>query len=118
MRRLCPSVYLDIVPIYKSASGFSFNPEGEIAEYSVKMRELPGGWFLSELLVNRLVGENEINRVSSCLHRFYESQPPSPVLAEWGRPEKLTIRTDENVVPVRPLEVSSRAPRALHTLRH
>src|SRR5205823_9255901 len=23
-RRLCPSVYLDIVPIYKSASGFSF----------------------------------------------------------------------------------------------
>ncbi len=68
-RRLCPSVYLDIVPIYKSASGFSFKAEGEIAEYSVKMRELPGGWFLSELLVKRLVGENEINRVISCLRQ-------------------------------------------------
>src|SRR5205823_3091078 len=59
-RRLCPSVYLDIVPIYKSASGFSFKAEGAIAEYSVRMRQLPDGWFLSELLVKRFVGENEI----------------------------------------------------------
>src|SRR5213592_1093631 len=117
-RRLCPSVYLDIVPIYKSASGFSFNPEGEIAEYSVKMRELPGGWFLSELLVNRLVGENEINRVISCLHRFYESQPPSPVIEEWGRPEKLKISTDENFVQVGQFVGRTISPAALETIRH
>src|SRR5205814_8997114 len=66
-RRLCQSVYLDIVPIYKSASGFSFKAEGVLAEYSVNMRELPGGWLLSELLVKRLVGETEIDRVISCL---------------------------------------------------
>src|SRR6266699_3014840 len=117
-RRLCPSVYLDIVPIYKSASGFSFNPEGEIAEYSVKMRELPGGWFLSELLVKRLVDENEINRVISCLHRFYESQPPSPVIEEWGRPEKLKISTDENFVQVEPFVRRTISPAAFETIRH
>src|SRR5947199_2338080 len=117
-RRLCPSVYLDIVPIYKSASGFSFNPEGEIAEYSVKMRELPGGWFLSELLVKRLVGENEINRVISCLRRFYESQPPSPVIEEWGRPEKLKISTDENFVQVEPFVGKTISPAAFETIRH
>ena len=117
-RRLCPSVYLDIVPIYKSASGFSFNPEGEIAEYSVKMRELPGGWFLSELLVKRLVGENEINRVISCLRRFYESQPPSPVIEEWGRPEKLKISTDENFVQVEPFVRRTISPAAFETIRH
>src|SRR5438094_1822224 len=117
-RRLCPSVYLDIVPIYKSASGFSFNPEGEIAEYSVKMRELPGGWFLSELLVKRLVGENEINRVISCLHRFYESQPPSPEIEEWGRPEKLKISTDENFAQVEPLVGRTISTVAFETIRH
>src|SRR5437899_12477014 len=117
-RRLCPSVYLDIVPIYKSASGFSFNPEGEIAEYSVKMRELPGGWFLSELLVKRFVGENEINRLISCLHRFYESQPPSPVIEEWGRPEKIKISTDENFVQVGPFVGRTISPAALETIRH
>ncbi len=117
-RRLCPSVYLDIVPIYKSASGFSFKAEGEIAEYSVKMRELPDGWFLSELLVKRLVGENEINRVISCLHRFYESQPPSPVIEEWGRPEKLKISTDENFAQVEPFVGRTISPAAFETIRH
>src|SRR5438876_7213657 len=117
-RRLCPSVYLDIVPIYKSASGLSFNPEGEIAEYSVKMRELPGGWFLSELLVNRLVGENEINRVILCLHHIYESQPSNPVIEEWGRPEKLKISTDENFVQVEPFVGRTISPAAFETIRH
>ena len=117
-RRLCPSVYLDIVPIYKSASGFSFKAEGEIAEYSVKMRELPGGWFLSELLAKKLVGETEIDRVISCLHRFYESQPPSPVIEEWGRPEKLKISTDENFAQVEPFVGKTISPAALETIRH
>jgi len=49
-RRLAPEIYLDVVPIYKTASGFSFDAEGEIAEYSVKMRELAQGWFLSDML--------------------------------------------------------------------
>src|SRR5207248_1446284 len=49
-RRLCPEVYLGVVPIFKTASGFSFNGEGEIAEYCVQMKELSRGWFLSELL--------------------------------------------------------------------
>src|SRR5438132_14410285 len=54
-RRLCPDIYLGVVPIYESASGFSFNAEGEIAEYSVKMRQLQSGWFLSQLLAKGLV---------------------------------------------------------------
>jgi len=93
-RRLCPEVYLGVVPIYRTGSDFSFEAEGEIAEYSVKMRELPGGWFLSELLAKKLVGETEINRVISCLHRFYESQTPSPPIEEWGMPEKLKLSTE------------------------
>src|SRR5207248_4544064 len=67
-RRLAPEIYLQVVPIYKAASGFSFNSNVasaslpmksqhrleadatiEIAEYAVKMRELPHGWFLNEL---------------------------------------------------------------------
>src|SRR5437660_10782010 len=54
-RRLCPEVYLGVVPIFKTASGFSFNGEGEMAEYCVKMKELSRGGFLSELLTKTLV---------------------------------------------------------------
>src|SRR5437660_7168322 len=74
-RRLCPEVYLGVVPIFKTASGFSFESKtwqsplpaagdlevaapshGEIAEYCVKMKELSPGWFLSELLTKNSVG--------------------------------------------------------------
>src|SRR5437764_4183849 len=117
-RRLCPSVYLDIVPIYKSASGFSFKAEGAIAEYSVRMRQLPDGWFLSELLVKRFVGENEINRVISCLDRFYESETSTPEIEQWGTPEKLKISTDENFLQVEPFVGRTISPAAFETIRH
>ena len=41
-QRLAPEIYLDITPIYKTASGFSFEASGgAIVEYAVKMKELP-----------------------------------------------------------------------------
>ncbi|PYI96416.1 MAG: phosphotransferase [Verrucomicrobia bacterium] len=117
-RRLCPEVYLAVVPIYKSGSGFSFRAEGEIAEYSVKMRELPHGWFLSELLAKGLVGEKEIDRVISRLHRFYQSETPSAEVEQWGTPEKLKISTDENFVQVEPFIGRTISPLAFETVRH
>src|SRR5256714_12167942 len=81
-RRLAPEVYLEVVPIYKTTSGFSFNPEGEIAEYAVKMKELPHGWFLNELLKKNLVGEKEINRVISALRQFYQAETPTPEIEQ------------------------------------
>ena len=101
-RRLCPEIYLAVTPIYKNNAGFSFhNEDGEIAEYAVKMRELPHGWFLNELLAKGAVGETEINRVISRLHQFYESEIPTSEIEEWGRPERLKISTDENFEQVK-----------------
>jgi hypothetical protein len=117
-RRLCPDIYLGVVPIYESAAGFSFSAEGEIAEHSLKMRELPSGWFLSELLAKGLVGETEINRVISTLRRFYESECPTPEIEQWGTREKLKISTDENFVQVRPFVGRTISPAAFETIRH
>jgi len=117
-RRLCPEVYLGVVPIFKTASGFSFNGEGEIAEYCVKMKELSRGWFLSELLTKNLVGEAEINRVLSRLHRFYQSQSPGPDIDLWGTPENLKISTDENFAQVEPFAGKNISPAAFETVRH
>ena len=58
-RRLCPETYLGVIPICKSGPRFSFDAEeGRIAEYTVKMRELPDGWFLGELLYVNVCGMN------------------------------------------------------------
>jgi aminoglycoside phosphotransferase family enzyme/predicted kinase len=117
-RRLCPEIYLGVVPIYKTASGFSFEADAEIAEYAVKMRELQHGCFLNELLEKDRVGEKEIERVISRLHRFYESETPAPEIEQWGAPEKLKISTDENFAQVEPFIGKTISAAAFEAIRH
>jgi uncharacterized protein len=117
-RRLCPEIYLGVVPIHTTASGFSFEAQGEIAEYAVKVRELPHGWFLSELLEKNLVAEKEINRVIFTLHRFYQSETPTPEIEQWGTPEKLKISTDENFTQVEPFVDKTISSAAFEAIRH
>ena len=117
-RRLAPKIYLGVVPIYKANSSFSFRPDGQIAEYAVKMRELAHSGFLSELLSKGLVGETEITRVISTLHRFYESETPTPEIGRWGTREKLKISTDENFVQVKPFVGKTISSAAFETIRH
>ena len=117
-RRLCPEVYLDVVPINANGGALSFNPGGEPVEYALKMKQLPTGWFLNELLEKGLVGESELNRVISCLHRFYEAQAPSQEVEEWGAPEKLKISTDENFAQVEAFTGKTISPVAFEAIRH
>jgi len=117
-RRLCAEIYLGAVPIYETDSGFSFKPPGNIVEYAVKMKELPHGWFLSELLDKNLVGDKEINRVIATLHHFYQSETPTPEIEQWGTPEKLKISTDENFTQVEPFIGKTISPAAFEAIRH
>src|SRR5437899_9394631 len=118
-QRLAPEIYLDITPIYKTASGFSFEASGgAIVEYALKMKELPCGWFLNELLAKNLMGEKEINRVIARLHRFYESETPTPEIPEWGTPKKLKISTDENFTQAEPFVGKTISPAAFEAIRH
>jgi uncharacterized protein len=117
-RRLCPEIYLDAVPIYKTTSGFSFNGEREVVEYAVKMKELPHGGFLNELLEKNLVGEKEINRVIATLHQFYQAETPTPEIEQWGTSEKLRISTDENFTQVEPFAGKTISSAAFGAIRH
>ncbi|PYK16162.1 MAG: phosphotransferase [Verrucomicrobia bacterium] len=117
-RRLCPEIYLDAVPVYQTDSGFSFKPPGKIVDYAVKMKELPHGCFLNELLEKNLVGEKEINRVISTLDRFYQAETPTSKIEQWGTPEKLKISTDENFTQVEPFIGNTISPAAFEAIRH
>jgi aminoglycoside phosphotransferase family enzyme/predicted kinase len=117
-RRLAPEIYLDVIAIYETDSDFSFEPPGNIVEYAVKMKELPHGWFLSELLERNLVGEKEINRVIASLNRFYKSETPTPEIEQWGTPEKLKISTDENFAQVELFVGKTISPAAFDAIRH
>ena len=117
-RRLAPEIYLDAVSVYETDSGFSFKPPGKIVEYAVKMKELPHGCFLNELVEKNRVGEKEIDRVIFTLHRFYQAETPTTEIEQWGTLEKLKISTDENFTQVEPFIGKTISPAAFDANRH
>ena len=94
--RLSPGIYLGVEPITRDGEGFAFNGSGPAVEYAVKMRRLAPEGFLHTRLQAGTAGEPDLERVAATLVEFYQKQPSTPEIAEWGKVEKLRISTDEN----------------------
>ncbi len=95
-RRLCPRVYLGVVPISTRNGRFVFGEGDEVVEYAVKMRKLSERHFLDQLVGRQEVVPGDLNRIAHVLKQFYEAQQPTEEIEAWGRIDRLRISTDEN----------------------
>jgi aminoglycoside phosphotransferase family enzyme/predicted kinase len=95
-RRLCPGIYLGVVPISMDEDRLAFGLRGEIVEYAVKMRRLSERYFMLRLMRRDEVTACDVDTIVAKLAPFYKAQQPTPEIAEWGRIAKLRISTDEN----------------------
>jgi hypothetical protein len=113
-RRLCPRMYLGVVPISIKAGRFTFGEGEAVVEYAVKMRKLSDRYFLDKLVERDEVVPGDLDRIAIALRSFYQAQQPSEEIEAWGRIDRLKISTDENfrqtealVGPCRGLSVSA-----------
>ena len=95
-RRLCPDVYLGVVPISESGAGYRLDDDTQALEYAVKMRELSGGTFANALVRSGRFERAHLDRIVEKLAGFYSEETSSPEIAAWGRIDNLRISTDEN----------------------
>lgn len=95
-RRLCPDIYLGVVPITMKNSEVAFNGEGVVVEYAVKMKEFPQDNIMTKLLKQEKIDENVLDRICSILVRFYNSGERSKEIDEYGKVESVKRNTDEN----------------------
>ena len=100
--RLAPGIYLGVERITEEGDGFTLNGDGPVAEYAVKMRHMKSDGFLDALIKARKAGEPELERVAVALADFYQKQPATPQIAEWGTIEKIRMSTDENFSQTKP----------------
>lgn len=100
-RRLCPDLYLGVIPISSRHGRFTFGEGDAIVEYAVHMRQLSGRHFLDQLIARDEVVPGDLNRIAIVLRKFYETQHPTVEIEAWGRPDRLRISTDENFRQVR-----------------
>ncbi|HEY8402067.1 MAG TPA: hypothetical protein VIK89_12435 [Cytophagaceae bacterium] len=79
-RRLAPDTYLGIIPIYHNYKGLNFRGEGEIAEWLVKMCQLPADKMLDYRIKNNTVTTEDLMHTAIILSTFYLNAKPEIVV--------------------------------------
>jgi aminoglycoside phosphotransferase family enzyme/predicted kinase len=72
-QRLCPQVYLRVLPIYFFEGQFHIGgKEGRLVDYALEMKRLDNGLEMDELLAKGLVTKSDIDRVLKVLIPFHQ----------------------------------------------
>ena len=95
-RRLCPEVYLGVVPISRIGSGIFIAGQGEITEYAVKMCRLPREAMMDVLLTNNQVSSEMVANLAWKLVEFHDKAETNAAVAAFGSLDTITQNTGEN----------------------
>ena len=95
-RRLCPEVYLGVVPITRSRGGFFIGGQGKVMEYAVKMRHLPQEAMMDVLLANNQVLPEMISSVAQKLVEFHQRAETNASISTFGDLDTIAKNTEEN----------------------
>jgi len=102
-RRLCPDVYLAVVPITMSLRGakrrsnlLHIEGRGKAMEYAVKMKQLPQDRMMDVLLPRGQVTLEMVARVAEKLVGFHRKAETNQKIAAFGRLDVIRQNCDEN----------------------
>jgi len=95
-RRLCPDVYLSIVPITRHKGHILIEGQGKAIEYAVKMRRLPHEAMMDVLLVKDKVSLQMVTGVTEKLAEFHQKAETSANISAFGDLDTITENTEEN----------------------
>lgn len=124
-RRLCPEIYLEVVPLVKlDDGGLRFVPggekpaDGDIVDFAVHMVRMPAGRMLDVLLEEDAVPDGQIRTIARRMTAFHREARRDDEVADLGSPEKLRSHALDNFKETREM-VGEVFPAALHqTLNH
>ncbi|HXG52401.1 MAG TPA: AAA family ATPase [candidate division Zixibacteria bacterium] len=77
-RRLAPSVYLTIVPITATRTGWRLGGSGPVREYVLVMRRLPENRMLPALIQSGEATPGMMRELAELLAAFHKQAPPAP----------------------------------------
>jgi uncharacterized protein len=109
-RRLCPKIYLAVLPITRSRSGVQVGGRGEPVEYILKMVRLPQERMMDEVADRGELTQELLDRLVAVLAPFYRKAATGPHINRYGEPGVITYNHEENFARMKPLvgEVLSR----------
>lgn len=94
-RRLCPDMYLEVVPINKSKY-IKIKGEGKTIEYAVKMKRLPQEKIMTNLLNQGKVDRKLIEKIAKIVADFHRKAETSEKIDEFGSLKIVGFNWKEN----------------------
>ncbi len=82
-KRLCPDMYLEVLPINKS-NIIKMKSDGEAVEYAVKMKRMPEDRIMSRLLEENKVDEKIIDQLAKVVADFHAKADTNDQISEFG----------------------------------
>ncbi len=101
-QRLCPDVYLNVLPITLQQGKYAFEGSGPSVECAVKMRQLPADRTLDNLLRRDEVTEPMLDGLAEKIASFHRRAATSPEISAFGNPEMIARNVEENFSQSRP----------------
>jgi aminoglycoside phosphotransferase family enzyme/predicted kinase len=95
-RRLCPDVYLGVVPITQKQNSFFIAGQGKAIEYAVQMRRLPQELMMDTLLTSNRVSPEMMTKLAQKLATFHEQAETNKRISTFGSLDTISQNADEN----------------------
>ncbi len=95
-RKLCPDIYLGVVPIIRHQGKFSISGKGKAMEYAVKMRRLPKELMMDVLLEKNKVSAEMMTRLAEKLVTFHQQAETNERINAFGKVDTIIQNTGEN----------------------
>ena len=95
-RRLCPDIYLGVVPIINHEGSILIGGRGKATEYAVKMRRLPQEAMMDVLLARNQVSPPMVTSVAYKLVEFHQRAETNAQISAFGDLNAINRNTEEN----------------------
>jgi uncharacterized protein len=95
-RRLCPTMYLGVLPVTAGAAGVKVGGRGRAVEYVLKMVRLPQARMMNEVAERGELARDHLDRLVGLLAPFYQAAATGPHINLYGEPGIITYNHEEN----------------------
>lgn len=102
-RRLCPEIYLAVLPITAPSGKLQVGGKGKPVEYILKMVRLPQERMMDEVADRGELDQEIMDRLSARLVPFYREAATGPRINKFGEPAVIAFNHEENFSRTEPL---------------
>jgi hypothetical protein len=100
-QRGAPDLYLEVLPITQQGDQFAFRGQGEVVEYTLKMRQFPQSCLFSRMLEQGLLTEDLMQDLGEVVAEYHRNSNSNDRIRRFGTVASVRQAFDENYVQTR-----------------